>query len=108
MCRCHLWKQLAEFSLGIAEVLSMVIASFFTTDVSGFTMFLNTIKLLYQNYENQIALSEWTFESLVLQIFKVATYKNIYEDWVSKLNCKIEFLVLYNAHQNYLHKFLID
>ena len=29
------------------------------------------------------------------------------EDWVSKLNCKIEFFVQYNRHQNCLDKYLI-
>ena len=29
------------------------------------------------------------------------------EDWVSKLNCKTEFFVPYNGHQNCLNKYLI-
>ena len=31
---------------------------------------------------------------------KQTNLNKVYEDWVSKLNCKIEFLVLYNRHQN--------
>ena len=29
------------------------------------------------------------------------------EDWVSKLNCKIEFSVSFNGHQNCLDKYLM-
>ena len=38
------------------------------------------------------------------QTNKQAIY--IDEDWVSKLSYKIEFFVLYNGHQNCLHKSL--
>ena len=34
------------------------------------------------------------------------TNKNIYEDWVSKLNYKILFFVPYSRHQNCLDKYL--
>ena len=42
------------------------------------------------------------FNSLVIK--QKQTNKNIYEDWVSKLNCKTEYFVPYDGHQNCLDK----
>ena len=48
--------------------------------------------------------------SLVVKQKQKQTYKQkgIYKEWVLKLNCKIEFFVRYNGHQNCLDKFLLS
>ena len=43
---------------------------------------------------------------VIKQKQKQTKYIYIDEDWVSKLNCKIEFFVPYNDHQNCLNKSL--
>ena len=46
--------------------------------------------------------------SLVIKQKQKQTIKRKYEDWSSKLNCKIEFFVPYNGHQNCLDKSLME
>ena len=46
--------------------------------------------------------------SLVIKEKQKQTIKRKYEDWSSKPNCKIEFFVPYNGHQNCLDKSLIE
>ena len=50
------------------------------------------------------------FQLLSNQAKKINNWKYIYigKDWASKLNCKIEFLVPYNRHQNCLDKSMLS
>ena len=44
-------------------------------------------------------LLQTNYNSFVIQQKQKQTNKNIYDDWVSKLSCKIKFFVSYNGHK---------